>query len=69
MFCRLAQVDQNRISVHNEIKKSICSLILEINKKGKMLVNQLEVSTKAFKYIKHMTKQCYLPHMLLTCSF
>lgn len=43
MFCRLFQVDQNRTSVHNEIKKAICSLILEINKKGKMLVNQLEV--------------------------
>ncbi|KAL7403107.1 hypothetical protein ABVT39_024605 [Epinephelus coioides] len=42
----LVQVDQNRTSVHNEIKKSICSLILEINKKGKMLVNQLEAVTK-----------------------
>ncbi|XP_071349273.1 transcription intermediary factor 1-alpha-like isoform X2 [Trachinotus anak] len=42
----LFQVDQNRASVHNEIKKSICSLILEINKKGKMLVNQLEAVTK-----------------------
>ncbi|KAM4618585.1 transcription intermediary factor 1-alpha-like isoform 2-T2 [Polymixia lowei] len=42
----LHQVDQNRTSVHNEIKKSICSLILEINKKGKILVNQLEAVTK-----------------------
>ncbi|XP_069019024.1 transcription intermediary factor 1-alpha-like [Embiotoca jacksoni] len=42
----LLLVDQNRTSVHNEIKKSICSLILEINKKGKMLVNQLEAVTK-----------------------
>ncbi|CAJ1056211.1 transcription intermediary factor 1-alpha-like [Xyrichtys novacula] len=42
----LLQVDQNRLSVHNEIKKSICTLILEINKKGKMLVNQLEAVTK-----------------------
>ncbi|KAM9352169.1 transcription intermediary factor 1-alpha-like [Symphorus nematophorus] len=42
----LLQVDQNRSSVHNEIKKSICSLILEINKKGKMLMNQLEAATK-----------------------
>ncbi|XP_029010668.1 transcription intermediary factor 1-alpha-like isoform X2 [Betta splendens] len=42
----LVQVDQNRTSVHNEIKKSICSLILEINKKGKMLINQLEAVTK-----------------------
>uniref|UniRef100_A0A667YPX9 RING-type E3 ubiquitin transferase n=1 Tax=Myripristis murdjan TaxID=586833 RepID=A0A667YPX9_9TELE len=42
----LLQVDQNRTSVHNEIKKSICSLILEINKKGKILVNQLEAVTK-----------------------
>lgn len=40
---RLRQVEQNRTSVHNEIKTSICSLILEINKKGKSLVNQLEV--------------------------
>ncbi|XP_039990068.1 transcription intermediary factor 1-alpha-like isoform X2 [Xiphias gladius] len=42
----LFQADQNCTSVHNEIKKSICSLILEINKKGKMLVNQLEAVTK-----------------------
>ncbi|XP_034542169.1 transcription intermediary factor 1-alpha-like [Notolabrus celidotus] len=42
----LLQVDQNRSSVHNEIKKSICTLILEINKKGKMLLNQLEAVTK-----------------------
>ncbi|XP_029138658.2 transcription intermediary factor 1-alpha isoform X1 [Labrus bergylta] len=42
----LLQVDQNRTSVHNEIKKSICTLILEINKKGKMLVNHLEAVTK-----------------------
>ncbi|KAK5927673.1 hypothetical protein CgunFtcFv8_012806 [Champsocephalus gunnari] len=42
----LRQVHQNRATVHNEIDKSICSLILEINKKGKMLVNQLEAVTK-----------------------
>uniref|UniRef100_A0A3Q1FCM0 RING-type E3 ubiquitin transferase n=1 Tax=Acanthochromis polyacanthus TaxID=80966 RepID=A0A3Q1FCM0_9TELE len=42
----LLLVDQNRTSIHNEIKKSICSLILEINKKGKMLVSQLEAVTK-----------------------
>ncbi|XP_026166316.1 transcription intermediary factor 1-alpha-like [Mastacembelus armatus] len=42
----LVQVGQNRTSVHNEIKKSICSLILEINRKGKVLVNQLEAVTK-----------------------
>ncbi|KAF7664214.1 hypothetical protein LDENG_00184620 [Lucifuga dentata] len=42
----LLQVDENRTSVHNEIKKSICSLISEINKKGKMLVHQLETVTK-----------------------
>ncbi|XP_029379401.1 E3 ubiquitin-protein ligase TRIM33-like isoform X2 [Echeneis naucrates] len=41
----LFQVDQNRTSIHNEIKMSICNLILEINKKGKMLVNQLEAVT------------------------
>ena len=40
---RLQQVDENRKSVTNEIKKSICNLILEINRKGKILVNQLEV--------------------------
>ncbi|KAM7397036.1 hypothetical protein PAMP_020034 [Pampus punctatissimus] len=43
---KLLQIDQNRTSVHNEIKKSICRLIIEINKKGKMLVNQLEAVTK-----------------------
>ncbi|XP_073327634.1 transcription intermediary factor 1-alpha-like isoform X1 [Pagrus major] len=42
----LLQADQNHTSVHNEIKKSVCSLILEINKKGKMLMNQLEAVTK-----------------------
>ncbi|XP_026221497.1 transcription intermediary factor 1-alpha-like isoform X2 [Anabas testudineus] len=47
----LVQVDQNRVSVHNEIKKSICSLILEINKKGKMLVNQLEAVTKDYESV------------------
>lgn len=41
---RLQQVDENRKSVTNEIKKSICNLIMEINRKGKILVNQLEVS-------------------------
>lgn len=40
---RLLQAAQNRSSVQNEIKKSICSLILEINKKGKTLMNHLEV--------------------------
>ncbi|KAG7258646.1 hypothetical protein CRUP_032510, partial [Coryphaenoides rupestris] len=42
----LQQVDENRKSVTNEIKKSICSLIMEINRKGKILVNQLETLTK-----------------------
>ena len=42
---RLHQVSKNRHSVRNEIKKSICALIVEINKKGKVLVNQLEVRT------------------------
>lgn len=42
----LQQVDENRKSVTNEIKKSICNLILEINRKGKILVNQLEALTK-----------------------
>ncbi|XP_008310488.1 transcription intermediary factor 1-alpha-like [Cynoglossus semilaevis] len=43
---RILQVVQNRTSVQEEIKKSICSLILEINKKGEMLFNQLEAVTK-----------------------
>ncbi|TRZ03681.1 hypothetical protein DNTS_033761 [Danionella cerebrum] len=38
----LQQVDENRKTVANEIKKSICNLIMEINRKGKLLVNQLE---------------------------
>ncbi|KAM8891934.1 transcription intermediary factor 1-alpha-like [Spinachia spinachia] len=42
----LLQVDQNRTSVHDELKKSVCGLILEINKKGKMLADQLEAVTK-----------------------
>ncbi|XP_031721446.1 transcription intermediary factor 1-alpha isoform X3 [Anarrhichthys ocellatus] len=42
----LHHVEENRMSVTNEIKKSICSLIMEINRKGKILVNQLEALTK-----------------------
>lgn len=42
----LQQVDENRKAVTNEIKKSICNLIMEINRKGKILVNQLETLTK-----------------------
>ncbi|XP_076007954.1 transcription intermediary factor 1-alpha isoform X2 [Genypterus blacodes] len=42
----LQQVDENRKSVTNEIKKSICNLIMEINRKGKILVNQLEALTR-----------------------
>lgn len=42
----LQQVDENRKTVANEIKKSICNLIMEINRKGKLLVNQLEAITK-----------------------
>lgn len=41
--CSLQQVDENRKAVTTEIKKSICNLIMEINRKGKILVNQLEV--------------------------
>ena len=41
--CSLHQVDENRKAVTTEIKKSICNLIMEINRKGKILVNQLEV--------------------------
>lgn len=43
LFLRLAQADENYKTVQNEIKSSMCSLISEINKKGKMLLNQLEV--------------------------
>lgn len=43
MFFRLLLVDQNRTSVRDEIKKSVSSLILAINKKGKILLDQLEV--------------------------
>lgn len=42
--CRLQQVDENRKSVTNEVKKSICNLIMEINRKGNILLTQLEVS-------------------------
>lgn len=48
-FHRLQQVDENRKAVTNEIKKSICTLIMEINKKGKILINQLEVCLKKKK--------------------
>ncbi|KAF7648710.1 hypothetical protein LDENG_00152880 [Lucifuga dentata] len=42
----LQQVEENRKAVTNEIKKSICNLIMEINRKGKILVNQLDALTK-----------------------
>ncbi|KAK1790530.1 hypothetical protein P4O66_014412 [Electrophorus voltai] len=42
----LHQVDENRKAVANEIKKAICNLIMEINRKGKILINQLEALTK-----------------------
>ncbi|XP_049616802.1 transcription intermediary factor 1-alpha isoform X1 [Syngnathus scovelli] len=42
----LQQVEENRKSVTNEIKKAICNLIMEINRKGKVLANQLETLTK-----------------------
>ncbi|KAM4570038.1 transcription intermediary factor 1-alpha isoform 2-T2 [Odontesthes bonariensis] len=42
----LQQVEENRKAVTNEIKKSICNLIMEINRKGKILVNHLEALTK-----------------------
>ncbi|XP_055009693.1 transcription intermediary factor 1-alpha isoform X2 [Boleophthalmus pectinirostris] len=42
----LQQVEENRKGVTNEIKKSICNLIMEINRKGKILINQLEALTK-----------------------
>ncbi|KAM7414981.1 hypothetical protein PAMA_019681 [Pampus argenteus] len=53
----LLQIDQNRTSVHDEIKKSICRLILEINKKGKMLVNQLEAVTKENESVLQKQKE------------
>ncbi|KAL4005497.1 hypothetical protein ACER0C_005210 [Sarotherodon galilaeus] len=42
----LLLVEQNRTSVRGEIKKSVSNLILEINKKGKILLDQLEAVTK-----------------------
>ncbi|XP_031420796.1 transcription intermediary factor 1-alpha-like isoform X2 [Clupea harengus] len=42
----IAKADENYTTVHNEIKTSMCSLILEINRKGKILLNQLETLTK-----------------------
>ncbi|XP_053717764.1 transcription intermediary factor 1-alpha isoform X2 [Synchiropus splendidus] len=42
----LQQVDVNRKSVANEIKKATCDLILEVNRKGKILFNQLDSLTK-----------------------
>ncbi|XP_028810044.1 transcription intermediary factor 1-alpha [Denticeps clupeoides] len=42
----LQQVDENRKAVAAEVKKSVCNLVMEINRKGKILVNQLEALTK-----------------------
>ncbi|XP_011605914.2 E3 ubiquitin-protein ligase TRIM33-like isoform X1 [Takifugu rubripes] len=48
---RLLQAEENRTSVETEIKNSICSLIAEMNKKGQMLLNQLESVTKDHKRV------------------
>lgn len=61
---RLQQVEENRKAVTNEIKKSICNLIMEINRKGKMLVNQLEVSFGCIPY----TTVCVFSKAPLTCA-
>ncbi|KAL0962766.1 hypothetical protein UPYG_G00345070 [Umbra pygmaea] len=66
----LQQVDENRKSVTNEIKKSICNLIMEINRKGKILVNQLEALTKDHEVglkkqqedVSHLTR--HLDHVI-----
>uniref|UniRef100_A0A8C8EL60 RING-type E3 ubiquitin transferase n=1 Tax=Oncorhynchus tshawytscha TaxID=74940 RepID=A0A8C8EL60_ONCTS len=66
----LQQVDENRKSVTNEIKKSICNLIMEINRKGKILVNQLETLTKDHEVglkkqqedVSHLTR--HLDHVI-----
>lgn len=50
-FYSLQQVDENRKTVTNEIKKAICNLIMEINRKGKILINQLEVRLKYIEAI------------------
>lgn len=64
VFCavichRLQQVEENRKSVTNEIKKSICDLIMEINRKGKILVNHLEVIPPA-KLNDFYQGKCYV---------
>uniref|UniRef100_A0A671PIA4 RING-type E3 ubiquitin transferase n=1 Tax=Sinocyclocheilus anshuiensis TaxID=1608454 RepID=A0A671PIA4_9TELE len=53
----LQEVDENRTTVANEIKKSICNLIMEINRKGKLLVNQLEAITKDHETLLKKQKQ------------
>lgn len=42
-FFRLLQAEHNHSLVQAEIKNSISNLIAEMNKKGQMLLNQLEV--------------------------
>ncbi|CAL8260897.1 unnamed protein product [Merluccius merluccius] len=53
----LHQVSQNRHSVRNEIKKSICALIVEINKKSKVLVDQLEAVTNRHESVLKKQQQ------------
>jgi len=60
VFVSLQQVDENRKTVANEIKKSICNLIMEINRKGKLLVNQLEVLVSNISHHHHHhQEQCF----------
>lgn len=47
-------MDENRKTVTNEIKKAICNLIMEINRKGKILINQLEV------IVEYLLKQFFI---------
>lgn len=66
---RLLRAEENRSTVQTEIKKSICSLIFEINKKGKMLINHLEVwldLLQSYDTVKHLTR--LLLHMMQNCT-
>jgi hypothetical protein len=44
-FFRIIEVNQNQKQVEQDIKVAIFTLMVEINKKGKALLHQLEVSS------------------------
>lgn len=77
-FYRIHEVNRNQKLVEQDVKVAIFTLMVEINKKGKALLHQLEVgfifprdtikvvfSAKYMMFILCMTKKIWVYHILL----